>query len=57
MKKENWSIRDIALSSLSLFDILLDSGRPIISQCILNDDETYTFLKLVMIIIYRIFSD
>ena len=30
MKKENWSIRDIALSSLSLFDDLLNSGRPII---------------------------
>jgi hypothetical protein len=56
-EEENWSIRDIALSSLSLFDDLLESGRPIISQCVLNDDETYTFLKPVVIIIYRTVSD
>jgi hypothetical protein len=43
MKKYNWSIRDAALSSLSLFDFLLGSGGPNISQSVLNDNDTYFF--------------
>jgi hypothetical protein len=33
--------------------VLLDSGGPIISQCVFNYDKTCNFLKPVKIIIYR----